>query len=155
MNEQGFRAPEAQRISGITYRQLDYWARTGLVMPSVRGAHGSGSQRLYSFQDLMTLRIVKSLLDAGMTLQKVRTAVEHLRATGKPLHSITVMTDGDRIYEADSPESVVDLLRGGQGVFAISLDRVWSDLEDTVRTIVPDDEASASRARHPAAAGRS
>ena len=83
MSEQGFRAPEAKRIAGITYRQLDYWTRTGLVTPSLNDAHGSGTQRLYSFQDLATLRVIKKLLDTGVSLQRVRTAVEHLRTMDK------------------------------------------------------------------------
>jgi len=132
MNEQGFRAPEAKRIAGISYRQLDYWTRTGLVTPSIKDAHGSGSQRLYSFQDLATLRVIKRLLDTGVSLQKVRTAVAHLRSMDRRPHGVTLMSDGHGIYEAHSPEAVVDLLRHGQGVFAISLDAVWNDLETDV-----------------------
>jgi DNA-binding transcriptional MerR regulator len=130
--EQGFRAPDARRIAGITYRQLDYWTRTGLVTPSVRDAHGSGTQRLYSFQDLAALRVIKSLLDTGLTLQRVRKAVSHLRTMDRPPHGVTLMSDGRGVYEAHSPEAVVDLLKNGQGVFAISLDRVWSDVEDSI-----------------------
>jgi DNA-binding transcriptional MerR regulator len=132
MEEQGFRAPEARRIAGITYRQLDYWTRTGLVTPSVRDAHGSGTQRLYSFQDLAALRVIKSLLDTGLTLQRVRRAVTHLRTMDRPPQGVTLMSDGRGVYEAHSPEAVVDLLKNGQGVFAISLDRVWSDVEDSI-----------------------
>jgi DNA-binding transcriptional MerR regulator len=132
MSEQGFRAPEAKRIAGITYRQLDYWTRTGLVTPSLNDAHGSGTQRLYSFQDLATLRVIKKLLDTGVSLQRVRTAVDHLRAMDTPPHGVTLMSDGAGVYEAHSPEAVVDLLKNGQGVFAISLDAVYNDLEDTV-----------------------
>jgi DNA-binding transcriptional MerR regulator len=132
MSEQGFRAPEAKRIAGITYRQLDYWTRTGLVTPSVKDAHGSGSQRLYSFQDLATLRVIKSLLDTGVSLQRVRVAVEYLQTMERRPHGVTLMSDGAGIYEAHSPEAVVDLLKKGQGVFAISLDAVWSDLETDV-----------------------
>jgi DNA-binding transcriptional MerR regulator len=132
MTEEGFRAPEAQRIVGITYRQLDYWTRTGLVTPSIKDAHGSGTQRLYSFQDLATLRVIKGLLDTGVSLQRVRTAVEYLQAMKRRPHGVTLMSDGRTVYEAHSPEAVVDLLRNGQGVFAISLDAVWSDLESDV-----------------------
>jgi DNA-binding transcriptional MerR regulator len=132
MSEQGYRAPETKRIAGITYRQLDYWTRTGLVTPSIKDAHGSGSQRLYSFQDLATLRVIKKLLDTGVSLQRVRVAVEHLRSMDRRPHGVTLMSDGDGVYEAHSPEAVIDLLKGGQGVFAISLDAVYDDLEDTV-----------------------
>jgi DNA-binding transcriptional MerR regulator len=132
MSEQGYRAPEAKRIAGITYRQLDYWTRTGLVTPSIKDAHGSGSQRLYSFQDLATLRVIKKLLDTGVSLQRVRKAVEHLRGMKRSPHGVTLMSDGAGVYEAHSPEAVVDLLKNGQGVFAISLDAVYSDLEASV-----------------------
>lgn len=132
MTEQGFRVPEVCRIVGITYRQLDYWDRTGLVAPSLREAAGSGTQRLYAFQDLVTLRVIKSLLDTGVSLQRVRKAVEHLQAMERPLSGVTLMSDGRGVYEAHSPEAVVDLLRQGQGVFAIAVDRVWEDVESAV-----------------------
>ncbi len=137
MSEQGFRAPEAVRIAGISYRQLDYWTRTGLITPSVNDAHGSGSQRLYSFQDLATLKVIKRLLDTGVSLQRVRKAVEHLRKMRRRPHGVTLMSDGNGVYEAHSPEAVIDLLKNGQGVFAISLDAVWNDVQtdvDAVRT---------------------
>jgi DNA-binding transcriptional MerR regulator len=130
MVEQGFAAPEVCRIVQITYRQLDYWARTELVTPSIRDASGSGTQRLYSFQDLVTLRVIKHLLDTGVSLQRVRNAVEHLRDMDRPLTEVTLMSDGRGVYEAHSPEAVIDLLRRGQGVFAIAIDRVWDDVEN-------------------------
>jgi DNA-binding transcriptional MerR regulator len=132
MVEQGFAAPEVCKIVGITYRQLDYWARTELVTPSIRDASGSGTQRLYSFQDLVTLRVIKNLLDTGVSLQRVRDAVEHLRDMDRPLTEVTLMSDGEGVYEAHSPEAVVDLLRSGQGVFAIAIDRVWDDVESAL-----------------------
>lgn len=132
MSDTGFRVPDVCRLVGITYRQLDYWARTELVTPSIRDAKGSGTQRLYSFQDLVTLRVIKNLLDTGVSLQRVRTAVEHLRTMERPLAGVTLMSDGRGVYEAHSPEAVIDLLRHGQGVFAIAVDRVWDDLEERV-----------------------
>jgi len=131
---QGYRVPDVLRIVGITYRQLDYWARTGLVTPSIKDAHGSGTQRLYSFQDLVTLRVIKNLLDTGVSLQRVRKAVDHLQSMKRPLAGVTLMSDGQGVYEAHSPEAVIDLLRQGQGVFAIALDRVWDDLERAVQS---------------------
>ena len=81
--------------AGITYRQLDYWARTGLVEPSVRAAHGSGSQRRYSFRDILVLKVVKRLLDTGISLQQIRAAVQHLRDRGtEDLTQVTLMSDG-------------------------------------------------------------
>lgn len=132
MSEQGYRVPEVTRIVGISYRQLDYWARTGLVRPSVVDAKGSGTQRQYSFQDLAMLRIIKKLLDTGVSLQQVRKAMDSLREMGEPATGTTLVSDGTRIYAVDSPEGVVDLLAKGQGVFALAVDRVWSDLEGTL-----------------------
>jgi DNA-binding transcriptional MerR regulator len=132
MGEEGYRVPDVCRIVGISYRQLDYWARTELVIPSIRDAQGSGSQRLYSFQDLVSLRVIKKLLDTGVSLQRVRKAVDHLKSMKRPPHGVMLMSDGRGVYEAHSPEAVIDLLRKGQGVFAIALDQVWSDLEGTL-----------------------
>jgi DNA-binding transcriptional MerR regulator len=126
----GYRGPTACSAAGITYRQLDYWARTGLVEPSVRGAHGSGSQRLYSFRDILVLKVVKRLLDTGISLQQIRAAVHHLRDHGtSDLAEVTLMSDGVSVYECTSPDEVVDLLQGGQGVFGIALGRVWQEVE--------------------------
>src|SRR3954451_20328094 len=132
MMEQGYRVPEVCRIIGISYRQLDYWARTELVRPSIQDAQGSGTQRLYSFQDLVQLRVIKKLLDAGVSLQRVRKAVEYLQSNKMPAAGVTLMSDGNRIYAVDSPEAVVDLLSKGQGVFAIAVDKVATDLEGSL-----------------------
>jgi DNA-binding transcriptional MerR regulator len=126
----GYRGPTACSAAGITYRQLDYWARTGLVEPSVRAAHGSGSQRLYSFRDILVLKVVKRLLVTGISLQQIRTAVQHLRDRGtEDLAQVTLMSDGVSVYECTSADEVVDLLQGGQGVFGIALGRVWREVE--------------------------
>ncbi|QXJ19547.1 MerR family transcriptional regulator [Actinomadura graeca] len=129
----GYRGPTACAAAGITYRQLDYWARTLLVEPSVRAAHGSGSQRLYSFRDILVLKVVKRLLDTGVSLQQIRTAVTHLRDRGvQDLAQITLMSDGVSVYECTSADEVVDLLQGGQGVFGIALGRVWQEVEGSL-----------------------
>jgi DNA-binding transcriptional MerR regulator len=126
----GYRGPIACAAAGITYRQLDYWARTGLVEPSVRAAHGSGSQRLYSFRDILVLKVVKRLLVTGISLQQIRAAVQHLRDRGTgDLAQVTLMSDGVTVYECTSADEVVDLLQGGQGVFGIALGRVWREVE--------------------------
>ena len=125
----GYRGPTACSAAGITYRQLDYWARTGLVAPSIRSASGSGSQRLYSFKDILVLKVVKRLLDTGVSLQNIRTAVDHLRERGvQDLAGITLLSDGVTVYECQSSEEVVDLLRGGQGVFGIAVSGAWREL---------------------------
>ena len=134
--EIGYRGATACVAAGISYRQLDYWARTGLVEPSIRGAAGSGSQRLYGFRDILVLKIVKRLLDTGVSLQNIRTAVEHLRSTGiSDLERITLMSDGASIYECTSADDIVDLLQGGQGVFGIAIGKVWTEVEGSLSTL--------------------
>ncbi|MFD1717896.1 MerR family transcriptional regulator [Georgenia deserti] len=126
----GYRGPTACRAAGITYRQLDYWARTGLVEPSIRGAAGSGSQRLYSFRDILVLKVVKRLLDTGVSLQQIRAAITSLHERGvDDLAEITLMSDGASVYECTSADEVIDLVQGGQGVFGIAVGRVWREVE--------------------------
>ncbi|MEU1124014.1 MerR family transcriptional regulator [Streptomyces sp. NPDC005899] len=158
----GYRGPTACAAAGITYRQLDYWARTGLVEPSVRPAYGSGTQRLYSFRDVVLLKIVKRFLDTGVALQNIRSTVQHLRDRGfADLERLTLMSDGATVYECSSPDEVVDLLQGGQGVFGIAVGVVWRDVDtalsqlhgervDTGETLVghnPTDELARRRNR--------
>lgn len=125
----GYRGPTACAAAGITYRQLDYWARTDLVVPTVRSAGGSGTARLYSFKDILVLKVVKRLLDTGISLQNIRAAVDILRARGvEDLAHITLLSDGTTVYECTSSEEVVDLLRGGQGVFGIAVSGALREL---------------------------
>ncbi|OUM42811.1 MerR family transcriptional regulator [Arthrobacter sedimenti] len=132
----GYRGPTACKAAGITYRQLDYWARTGLVEPAVRGASGSGTQRLYGFRDILVLKVVKRLLDTGVSLQQIRTAVEHLRERGvEDLAQITLMSDGASVYECTSADEVIDLVQGGQGVFGIAVGRVWREVEGSLAAL--------------------
>jgi DNA-binding transcriptional MerR regulator len=139
----GFRGPIACSAAGITYRQLDYWARTGLLEPSVRPAHGSGSQRLYGFRDILVLKVIKRLLDTGVSLQNIRTAVEHLRGSGvEDLAQVTLMSDGASVYECRSQDEVIDLVQGGQGVFGIAVGRVWREVEGSLATL-PSERADA------------
>ena len=141
----GYRGPTACAAAGITYRQLDYWARTALVEPSVRAAHGSGSQRLYSFRDILVLKVVKRLLDTGISLQQIRAAVDHLRDRGtSDLARLTLMSDGVSVYECTSADEVVDLLAGGQGVFGIALGRIWQEVDGTLAEL-PAEAGRAAR----------
>jgi DNA-binding transcriptional MerR regulator len=143
-DEVGYRGPTACTAAGITYRQLDYWARTGLVEPSVRSAKGSGSQRLYGFRDILVLRVVKRLLDTGISLQQIRTAIALLRDQGvTDLAKITLMSDGASVYACESPDQVIDLLAGGQGVFGIALGRVWQEVEGSLAELPADGEEAA------------
>jgi DNA-binding transcriptional MerR regulator len=122
--------------AGITYRQLDYWARTGLVAPTVRSASGSGTQRLYSFKDILVLKVVKRLLDTGVSLQNIRAAVQHLRERGvDDLAQITLMSDGASVYECTSADEVIDLVQGGQGVFGIAVGRVVREVEGSLAAL--------------------
>jgi DNA-binding transcriptional MerR regulator len=129
----GYRGVTACHAAGISYRQLDYWARTGLVVPSVRDASGSGTQRLYSFRDIVVLKVVKRLLDAGVSLQNIRKAIDTLRSRGvDDLAGITLISDGTTVYECRSPEEVVDLLQGGQGVFGIAIGGAFKEIQGTL-----------------------
>lgn len=138
-DDAGYRGPTACKAAGITYRQLDYWARTGLVEPTVRPATGSGTQRLYGFRDILVLRVVKRLLDSGVSLQQIRTAVSQLRERGvADLSQITLMSDGASVYECTTDDEVIDLVQGGQGVFGIALGKVWRELEGSLASLPAD-----------------
>lgn len=140
--ETGYRGRVACQAAGITYRQLDYWARTGLVEPSIRSAQGSGSQRLYSFRDILVLKVVKRLLDTGVTLQQIRKAVSFLKDRGvDDLASITLMSDGASVYECRSRDEMIDLIEGGQGVFGIAVSHVWREIEGSLADL-PSEEAA-------------
>ena len=157
----GYRGPTACREAGITYRQLDYWARTGLVEPSVKSAQGSGSHRLYGFRDILVLKIVKRLLDTGVSLQQIRAAVHTLRERGvNDLAGITLMSDGASVYECTSADEVIDLVQRGQGVFGIAVGSVWREVEATISELpvehadhaedFPEDELAKRRAERSA-----
>jgi DNA-binding transcriptional MerR regulator len=147
----GYRGTSAATAAGISYRQLDYWDRTGLVQPSVRGATGSGTQRLYAFRDILVLKLVKRLLDTGVSLQQIRIAINQLRKSGfNDLAKTTLMSDGAKVYLCNSNEEVIDLLGRGQGVFGIAVGLVLREVEATLSTIVPSsieelDDLSARR----------
>ena len=153
----GYRGPTVCRVVDITYRQLDYWARTDLVVPSIRTATGSGSQRLYSFRDILVLKVIKRLLDTGVALNQIRTAVGHLREHGiDDLSRITLMSDGASVFECTSADEVVDLVQGGQGVFGIAVGQVWREVEGTLSELpserpeqaqLPIDELALRRAQ--------
>jgi DNA-binding transcriptional MerR regulator len=140
--ETGYRGSTVCKLIGISHRQLDYWARTRLVTPSVRMTRTQGSQRLYSFENLVELRIIKRLLDAGVSLQRIREAIRYLRreAAGRPLTDLTLMSDGQRIYAARSGGEVIDVLSHGQAVFGIAIGRAWSDTENDIAHLPAKEE---------------
>jgi len=154
-DEHGYRGQTAASAAGISYRQLDYWARTGLVEPTIRNAAGSDSQRLYGFRDILVLKLVKRLLDTGISLQQIRVAVEQLRSSGvNDLAQTTLMSDGASVYLCTSNDEVIDLVSRGQGVFGIAVGKVLREVEselvsaETVdATVDPRDELAARRSR--------
>ena len=142
----GFRGPQVCSIVGITYRQLDYWARTGLLQPSISEARGSGSQRLYSYTDLVQLKVIKRLLDAGVSLHAARKAIDCLRSAGDDLTTANLVIDDRRSVLAHSGEEIIDLLRGGQTVLNIvPLGGVVSELAAAITDLGLDPSAAAER----------
>ena len=144
LETQGYRGPQTCKIVGITYRQLDYWTRTGLVAPTIQEAQGSGTQRLYSFNDLLQLKVIKSLTDAGASLQKVRQAIDYVRDhLDDDWSRVTIVTDGAGVYACTSDAEVVDLLRKGQGVLGaiVAVDKIKEQLRGTLRELRPADAA--------------
>ncbi len=133
----GFGGPAVCRITGVTYRQLDYWARTDLVTPSLMAATGSGSKRRYSYADLVEVKVIKSLLDAGVSLARTRQAVNCLRdSLGVDLGSASLILSGATTVMAHSNGEIVDLLRGGQGVFnVVPLAGMVAELDDSLRDL--------------------
>src|SRR5947209_18855004 len=120
MEEEGYRGPQVCTIVGITYRQLDYWARTDLIRPSVADARGSGTQRRYSYRDLVELKVIKSLLDAGVSLKSARRAIEYLRSNlGEDIASANLVLNGADSILVHNDGELIDLVRQGQGVLNI------------------------------------
>jgi DNA-binding transcriptional MerR regulator len=140
MEETGYRGPQTCKIVGISYRQLDYWTRTGLVAPTLQPAQGSGTQRLYSFNDLLQLKLIKSLIEAGASLQKVRSAIDYVREhVAGDWSQVTIVTDGGGVYACTSDAEVIDLLRKGQGVLGaiVAVDKIRDQLQGTLRELRP------------------
>ena len=151
--EAGFRGPQVCKIVGITYRQLDYWARTDLLRPSISEARGSGTQRLYSYRDLLDLKVIKRLLDAGVSLQSARRAIECLRSGGDDIASANLILHGSESVLATSGEEVFDLLKGGQGVLVgVALGTVVEELDAAIHELGGPVPAEAPVAAHPASA---
>jgi DNA-binding transcriptional MerR regulator len=130
---------EACKIIGITYKQLDYYDRTDFIKPSVNGAGGYGSRRMYSFSDLMKLKVIKKLMEAGISLQKLRKTKRYLdkyedseNVSGDGLLKLTLISDGNTVYACDSDKAIIDTLKSGQGVFGIALGKVYSDLNGDI-----------------------
>ena len=154
MPEEGYRGPQVCKIVGITYRQLDYWARTDLLRPSISEARGSGTQRRYSYRDLLELKVIKRLLDAGVSLQSARRALEVLRRSGTPVATANLVLNGSQSVLATSGEEIIDLLKGGQGVLNIvALAGVVRELDAAITELEPAPSAGAAGATGVPAAG--
>lgn len=149
---EGFRGPQVCNVVGITYRQLDYWARTDLLRPSISDARGSGTQRVYSYTDLLQLKVIKQLLDAGVSLRSTRKAIECLRASGAGVASASLVIVDDRSVLAFSGEELFDLLRGGQGVLSIVLgmEKIVSEVDAAITELAGKGPGGRGAADHPA-----
>lgn len=142
--EQSYSGKRTAEIVGITYRQLDYWARTDLVRPSLAVAKGSGSRRLYSYRDLLELKVIKSLLDAGIKLESVRNVFAYLRDNlGEDVTSVNLVISGSKSVLVQSGEEIIDLLHQGQGVLNIlPLAGVKEEIDAAIVELRPDEAAS-------------
>ncbi len=145
MNDSGYSGTQAAKVVGITYRQLDYWARTDLIRPSLTDASGSGSRRRYSYNDLLELRVIKTLLDAGIKLESVRDVFEYLRThVGGDIAAAHLVISGNSVVLAVGDE-LIDVLRQGQGVLnVLSLANVKDDIDTQ---LVPFEASNAGRTR--------
>ena len=153
--EEGFRGPQVCKLVGITYRQLDYWARTDLIRPSLADAKGSGTQRRYAYTDLVELKVIKSLLDAGVSLRSARTAIEYLRNNlGEDIGTASLVLNGAGSVLVRTDGEIVDLVRKGQGVLNIvPLGGVVGELDAAILELHPTPEVAAPKARSASGGG--
>ncbi len=140
MGEQGFSGKTTSEIVGITYRQLDYWARTDLVGPSLTPARGSGSRREYSYRDLLELKVIKSLLDAGIRLEQVRRVFTYVRESlGEDIASANLVIDGSRSVLVNTGAELIDILQNGQGVLnVLPLAAVKDEIDTRIVELFPE-----------------
>jgi len=148
-----FSGRSAAEIVGISYRQLDYWARTDLVRPSVTDAAGSGSRRRYSYSDLLELKVIKALLDSGIRLESVRQVFTYVREhLGEDITSANIVISGNRTVLVKSGEELIDVLRRGQGVLnVLPLAGVKDEVDARIFELFPTATVE-DRAKHPSAA---
>ncbi|MET0727281.1 MAG: MerR family transcriptional regulator [Acidimicrobiales bacterium] len=145
MSTDGFSGREAADIVGITYRQLDYWARTDLIRPSLADAKGSGSRRRYSYRDLIELKMIKTLLDAGQKLERVRAAFSYLRDIGDDLASVQLVIAGESVVLVREGENLIDVVNKyqGQGVLnLLALDGVVQQIDAAIIDFRPEPAAA-------------
>ena len=147
MGEEGFSGRRAAEIVGITYRQLDYWARTDLVRPSVADARGSGSQRRWSYRDLLELKVIKNLLDAGIRLESVREVFAYLRdQLGEDVAAAQLVISGNRAVLVRTAPELVDAVQKGQGVLnVLPMAGVVEEVDAAIVDLRPPATAGAGR----------
>ena len=145
---QGYTGPEVCKLTGITYRQLDHWTSTKLVEASIRNIKGSGFHRIYSFNDIVLVKLVKKLRSAGISLQKIRIALKNVnKILGKNsyISDVSIFSDGSSIYVLTDNDQMIDLLKKGQAVFGISLGPVHTETEAEILSLYPDKVSAANR----------
>jgi DNA-binding transcriptional MerR regulator len=132
-----YRSSEVCKIIGLTYKQLDYYDRTNFLSPSINQGIGYGSKRLYSFNDLLKLKVIKKLLDVGITLQKIRKTKKYLELNknddNDTFLNVTLLSDGNTVYACYSEKEIIDTLCSGQAVFGIALDKVYINLREEIK----------------------
>lgn len=157
MTEQGFSSKRTAEIAGITYRQLDYWARKDIVRPSLTKASGSGSRRLYSYRDLLELRVIKTLLDSGIKLQQVRKGLDYLRdQLGEDVTSASLVISGTSSVVVNDGEELIEILQNGQGVLnVLPLGGVKDAVDGLIVELFPEGDVigDSDAAPSPGAAG--
>ncbi len=133
--KRGYRGTVASKVAGITYRQLDYWARKQILVPSLNPSHGSGTRRLYSFKDVVILAVSKRLLDAGVNLNNVTKAIGFLtQRSTSALENIVIVCDGDNVQECTENSQMLDLMNKGNAVFGVSVGALWHQMEEALET---------------------
>ena len=143
--QQGYTGPEVCKITGITYRQLDHWTTSKLISASIRNLKGSGFHRIYSFQDIIQIKLVNKLREAGVSLQKIRIAlknIESILGDDTQISDVSIFSDGKSIYVISDNDQMIDLLKSGQAVFGISLGPVHSEAEAEIFSLYPDKVSS-------------
>jgi hypothetical protein len=139
--QQGYTGPEVCKITGITYRQLDHWTTSSLIKASIRNIKGSGFHRIYSFQDIIQIKLVNKLRKAGVSLQKIRIALKNIvNILGDNINisDVSVFSDGKSIYVISDNDQMLDLLKKGQAVFGISLGPVHTEAEAEIFSLYPN-----------------
>ena len=131
--QQGYTGPEVCKITGISYRQLDHWTTTSLVDASIRNIKGSGYHRIYSFQDIIKIKLVNKLREAGVSLQKIRVALKNVN-----ISDVSIFSDGKSIYVITNNNEMLDLIKQGQAVFGISLGPIHTETEAEIHSLYPD-----------------